>query len=175
MPNLDDLYNAIVAVRGNTQPLHNDLQFIHNEIQKSNLHFQTMTDILNAGFLNLSKGIIALAKLQQFNNNQNSTIICILEKISEHTCHLVNESHKQSDLQTSITDKITDLLALYEASHADQAIEYNRLKEIKKELEQCCPNIIPEPPCQYTPCEREGKFPIIEVDTYKPINSETPR
>jgi hypothetical protein len=170
MPGINDVYNMLVNVQNNTKKIHKDLQTVTQELLYSNFQLKSTIDILNAGFLNLSKGIKGMVEMQNHNNSQNDTIICILEKISENTCQLVNEAHKQSGLQTVIADKTTDLFGIYESAHANEAIEYIKLKEIRKDLLECCPQRPSEPPCHHSPCEIPWPAPEINIEVFRPIN-----
>jgi len=170
MPTINDVYKMLVNVQNNTKAIHNDLQTVTQELLYSNLQLKNTIDILNDGFLNLSKGIKGMVEMQIHNNNQNDTIICILEKISKNTCQLVNEANKQSELQTVIADKTTDLFGIYELAYANQAIEYIKMKEIRKELQECCPPRPLEPPCHHSPCEIPRPAPEINIEVFKPIN-----
>ncbi|PFU61955.1 hypothetical protein [Bacillus thuringiensis] len=172
MPSISDVYNIMKDVQHNTQTIHNDLQILNNQVNTSNSHLQTITQILNTGFQNLSLGIKDMIDLQTYNNKQNNAMICILEKISQNTCILVNEAHLQTGLQEKIEDETYDLLRLYEATHGNEAIEYNRVKEIHKELDQCCPKETPEPPCHYINCDSPGQEPSIEFNPFTPIENE---
>jgi len=104
-------------------------------------------------------GFAQLIKLGQYtnlalfhNNQQNDTIICILEHISKNTCELVNEAHTQTTLQTSIKNNSSLLADLYAATHAEAALTREREEALRKQIEQCCPPKPPELPCGYQPC-----------------------
>jgi chromosome segregation ATPase len=86
------------------------------------------------------------------NAKQNDTIICILEHISRNTCAILNESHLQTGLQTTIKQNTTELAELFAATHAEAALIREREEALKKQIEQCCPPQVPAPPCDYSPC-----------------------
>ncbi len=86
------------------------------------------------------------------NNQQNDTIICILEHISKNTCDLVTEAHIQTGLQTTIKNNTTTLAELYEATHAEAALARQKLIALNKKIEECCPPDVPPPACRYEPC-----------------------
>src|SRR5262249_4586416 len=77
------------------------------------------------------------------NDQQNDTIICILEHISKNTCSLLNEAHVQTGLQTVIQKNTMTLAELYAATPAEAALARERLEALRKQVEECCP---PEPP-----------------------------
>jgi hypothetical protein len=109
------------------------------------------------------------------NNEQNDTIICILEHISKNTCELLNEAHTQTGLQTVIKDNTTVLADLYAATHADAALARQRLEALRKQIEECCPPEVPPPPCDYERCpkpERQGRPP--QVDPRPPGQGRPP-
>ena len=93
------------------------------------------------------------------NAKQNDTIICILEQISKNTCELLNESHTQTGLQTTIKNNTTELAELFAASHAEAALARQKQEALRKQIEECCPPEVPEPPCKYQPCPAPGRLP----------------
>jgi hypothetical protein len=103
-------------------------------------------------------GIYANQALAQ-NAKQNDTIICLLEHISHHTCQIWNESHLQTGLQTVIKDRTVELADLYEATHAEAALEWERMQKLKKQMEECCPPEPERPPCQDERCPKPDRLP----------------
>jgi hypothetical protein len=112
------------------------------------------------------------------NAKQNDTIICILEHISKNTCELLNQSVIQTKLQTEMQTDMDALEAMYETAHADVALERERLRALKQQIEECCPPPQPEAPCKYAPCPAPkpiGDPPVIVVIERPRPATRTPR
>jgi hypothetical protein len=112
------------------------------------------------------------------NAKQNDTIICILEHISKNTCELLNQSVIQTKLQTEMQTDMDALEAMYETAHADVALERERLRALKQQIEECCPPPQPEAPCKYAPCPAPkpiGDPPVIVVIELPRPATRTPR
>jgi hypothetical protein len=93
------------------------------------------------------------------NSKQSETIICILEHISKNTCELLNQSTTQTKLQTEMQMDVDSLEGMYETAHANAALERERLRALKKQIEECCPPQQPEPACKYAPCPAPKPLP----------------
>jgi len=131
--------------------------FFH-QLQQINGHILDLTAAVNQVNATLTTGFSEMVTLGQYTNlalsqnaKQNDTIICILEHISKNTCELLNQSVIQTRLQTEMEKDIDGLEAMYETAHADAALERKRLRELKEEIEECCPPPEPETPCKYAP------------------------
>lgn len=134
MPSVDDVYNQLLAANSKLDTLHNDLTGV-------------------------TAAINALVTLGQYtnqalyhNDQQNDTIICILEHISKNTCALLNESAIQTALQTEMEADLDGLESMFATANPAAALELKRLHELKKKIEECCPPKEPAPPCDYGPC-----------------------
>jgi hypothetical protein len=138
MPSSDDFFHQLQSINGRLL----DLTAAVNQVNNT----------LNTGFGQLvTLGQYADLALSQ-NAKQNDTIICILEHISKNTCALLNQSVIQTRLQTEIETDLDALEAMYETVHAAAALERERLRALKQQVEKCCPPPQPEVPCKYTPC-----------------------
>lgn len=86
------------------------------------------------------------------NDRQNQTMICILEHISQNTCSILNEAHRQTHLQTVIERNVDTVADLYAATHAEAELSRRREDELRRKIEECCPPKPPLPACDYRPC-----------------------
>jgi hypothetical protein len=57
---------------------------------------------------------------------QLDTVICLLKQMSDHTCRLLNESHLQTGLETSISGDTHALASLYALTHTEAALVLQR-------------------------------------------------
>jgi hypothetical protein len=143
------------------------------QLQTINARILDLTAAVNQVNATLTTGFGHLVTLGQYTNlalsqnaKQNDTIICILEYISKNTCELLNQSVIQTKLQTEMQTDMDALEAMYETVHADAALERERLRALKQQIEECCPPPEPEPPCKYAPCPAPKPLPdppIIDV------------
>jgi hypothetical protein len=138
MPNTDDFFHQLQTINGRLL----DLTAAVNQV---NATLVTLGQYTN----------LALSQ----NAKQNDTIICILEHISKTTCELLNQSVVQTRLQTEMQTDVDALEAMYETAHADAALERERLRALKQQIEKCCPPPQPEVPCKYAPCPAPTSLP----------------
>ncbi|HKR85767.1 MAG TPA: hypothetical protein VJS37_16530 [Terriglobales bacterium] len=156
MPSLNDFFNQVQQVNSNLQQLDTDLK---SNLQQVDTDVKQVDTDVKAGFQNTITVLNHIVQLQTYADHalfhitqQNDTIICILEHISRNTCTLVNEAHKQTQLQTSIERSAGTLLELYKFTHPDAALQLERIEALQKQLLECCPPPREEPPCTYAPC-----------------------
>ena len=163
MPSTDDFYNRL----GDTN---NKLDQLHTDVTEVNTSVNTVNSTLQAGFTQLNNtlqaGFSQLVTLLSYadealyhNSQQNDTIICILEHISQQTCALLNEAATQTRLQTTMAKDMTALEQLYESTHAQAALERQREEALRAQIEACCPPPVPQPPCTYEPCAEPKRLP----------------
>jgi hypothetical protein len=160
MPSISDVYNELTQVNARLLQLHNDLASVKASTDGVKTSVDQVNSSLVAAFGALGQTLGWLITLQEHTNKvlghhaqQNDTIMCILEKVSERTCHLLNESHSQTFILTSVEASSTILVELYKTAHADAALEQERLGRLHKQLLECCPREEPKPVCKYEPCK----------------------
>jgi hypothetical protein len=150
------------------------------QLQTINARLLDLTASVNQVNATLTTGFGHLVTLGQYtdlalsqNAKQNDTIICILEHISKNTCELLNQSVTQTKLQTEMQTDLDALEAMYETAHADAALERERLRALKQQIEECCPPPEPEAPCKYAPCP--APKPLPDPPIIDKIERPTPR
>jgi hypothetical protein len=121
--------------------------------------------LASAGFQNLSQGTQDVVALETFANDalthnlrQKDTMICILEKISEQTCSLLNEGHLQTELQTETEQHTAKIGQLLSFVHADAALEWERNEQLRRQIRECCPPGAVGPFCEYERCPAPEPF-----------------
>lgn len=173
MASADDINNSIIAVDNDVKQLHTDITELKASVDAVNNTLQSgftqLDNTLQAGFSQLvTLGTYTDQALYEI-SQQNHTIICILEHISKQTCELVNEGATQIRLQEVIEDSAEALAALYAATHAEAALERERERKLKHQIEECCPPPKPEPPCKYEACREPKEIgPPPQVEPPKP-------
>jgi hypothetical protein len=152
MPSVDDVYNQLVAVSGKLDTLHNDLTGMTAAMNAVTTAVNHVNATLNSGFGQLVTLGQYTNQVLFHNDQQNDTIICILEHISKNTCGLLNESVIQTALQTEMESDLDGVESMIATANPAAALERKRLHELKKKIEECCPPKKPPPPCNYAPC-----------------------
>lgn len=143
MPSIGDVFNEMKEVNQNLQQLHLDLGQLSTSLDGVRTDLQGITQL----DLYADQALAHLSK-------QAETIICILEKVSEQTCGILNETHEQTGLEDATSRATSALGEMYRSSHPEAALEQDRLNRLRAELLACCPPDEPEPVCTYEPCEQ---------------------
>jgi len=111
--------------------------------------------------------------------SQQDVIVCLLEAISEQTCASLNEAHYQTEHQKSLRDAMNTLVELYKTEHPGALLELERLRELNRQIEACCPPEEPKPICEPRPCTvppapSEGSAPSSSVTAEPQEVSDAP-
>ena len=145
MPSADDLFNQLVAANNRLETIKGNLVDVKGAVNDVNA--------------TLKNGFHQLVALGQYtnqalyhNDQQNDTIICLLEHISKNTCDLVNQAALQTAAQLSMERDIDTLESMFATVNAGAALEAKRLHALKEQIEKCCPPEKPPPPCNFVPC-----------------------
>ncbi len=169
MPSLNDFFTQIQQVNANLQQLNADLQTIHADEQQVHADLGVVDSTLKKGFSDLvslqTYADLALDHLAK----QNDTIICILEKISQNACTLVNQGDLEVRYEESIRDSAASLKDMYETVHPDAALVLERASAARRELLECCPSPEPKPVCSYEPCRTPGPLPEPPKPDQQPV------
>jgi hypothetical protein len=158
MPNADDLFNQLTDANSKLAKIATALVDVKASTDAVKVAVNQVNSTLANGFGELiALGGYANTALYQ-NWKQNETIICILEHIAKNTCELLNQSVLQTGLQTEMEKDIDALENMYETVHADAALERERLRALKDQVEKCCPPPKTPAPCNYAPCPSPSKL-----------------
>jgi uncharacterized phage infection (PIP) family protein YhgE len=159
MPSTSDFYDQLVQANQRLATLHNDLDQVKSSVDSVHAAVDTVNNTLTAGFSQLvTVGTYTNEALYQ-NSKQNETIICVLEHISKQTCELVNQATAQTRLQETIEHSTKALEELYEATHAQAALQRQNEQNLRRQIEECCPPEKPTPPCKYERCREPKSLP----------------
>ena len=174
MPTINEVWEQAQQINANLGTLHNDLTTLNN---RSNLTNARLNDLLtltvetndwledirqtvNTGFLAMAAGISGIIarqditnQLLHFQSQQQQTMICILEHISQNTCQLLDQASMQTDLQRTMAHDTKALHHMFATANPEAALEYRRHLEDRRRLEECCPPEPRQPACEYQPCE----------------------
>jgi hypothetical protein len=146
MPSINDVFNELQQVNTELTTLHSDM------VNTNNILSQNLQSILQQNYYSN----LAAVHLSE----QNSAIICLLEKISQWTCAILNEEHVQTGLQTSIMESDAELLELYKLDHGRAAAELEKFEKLRKEILECCPPKNDPPKCSdHHPCKTPKELP----------------
>lgn len=168
MPSAKDFYNRLGDIDdklNNLQCICNQLQTVNNNLTTIHVDLGNIAATLGAIDTTMQWGLAQLITIGNYanqalyqNDQQNDTMICILEHIAKDVCAQLNEAHTQTGLQTTIKDKVVALADLYAAAHPADALALERLEAIRKQCEECCPPKPVPPVCVYEPCPAPGKI-----------------
>jgi hypothetical protein len=158
MPSAQDFLNAVHDVS-------NKLDQIKGKLDTTNNHLATIEASVHQSQQLLLWGFQQMITLGQYtnqalfhNDEQNDTMICLLQEIAVNTCGIWNETHTQTPLQEAIKAACRRLADLYAATHGEAAVTLEREAELRRQIEACCP---PEPPalaCVEKPCATPRPF-----------------
>jgi len=121
------------------------------ELQRMGEYLKKIDHSTQAAHTALAQNAVQTEVLTQI-LTQLGVIACSLEQISKQTCESLNEAHYQTDLQKSIREYLNLIVDLYKTAHAAAAVEVDRLRELNKRIEECCPVEGPKPICEHIPC-----------------------
>jgi hypothetical protein len=169
MPSAQDILDAInnntSIVGGKLDTVNSNLVTIEGQLNTINASIQTVdADVQKVQQL-LLWGFQQLITLGQYtnqalfqNDQQNDTMICLLQQVSTNTCGIWNEAHIQTGLQKEIQAATRKLASLFAATHADAAFALERDEELRRKIEACCPPEPPPPICVEPICPAPPPF-----------------
>jgi hypothetical protein len=169
MPTINEVWEQALQINANLATIHNDITTLLTRVDQANQRLLGLEGIANAGFLAMADGIAGLEARQDLGNQllafqaeQQATIICLLEKISRHTCGTWNEAARQTALEVRIEGHAEALDHMFASSHADAALAYRRHLEDEAQIERCCPPEPDRPVCRDEPGCPAPKRPALE-------------
>ena len=168
MPSTQDFLDAINHVKDNTATIITRLDDVKGKLDTVNNNLQSVQQVLLWGFQQL----ITLGQYTNqalfHNDQQNDTMICLLQQISVNTCGIWNEADAQTPLQEAIKAAVRRLADLYAAGHGDVAFTLEREEELRRQIEACCPPQPLTPVCVEKPCPTPRPFDEKPPETQRP-------
>ncbi len=150
---------------------------IRSELQTTNARLAGIDFTLKLGFSNLGQGLFAISELHKVTNailnhhsKQNDTIICLLENSNELLCGITRKITKQLELSEATLVSVRRTEGIQERVNGEQAVAYDRNRELTVKVEECCPPPEPQPePCP-DPCKvPDFKPPRPDGQDWKPL------
>ncbi len=159
---LDQINNNTAATVAVGNGIRSDLTQVNSKLDTLDAHLQ-------GGVAVLSNGLFAIWELQkvtnttlEFHSQQHATIICLLEHANELLCGITRKLTKQLALSEGMLASLRRTEGIHERVHPGEAADYDRLAELERKLEACCPPEQPKPePCP-DPC------PVPQPRPYRP-------
>lgn len=149
---LDDVKSKLDTTNNNLNDIKGKLDTINASVNQVDADVKNLANIMQWGFTQVITLLQYADQALFINDQQNDTMICTLEHISKNTCALLNEAHQQTAYQKAIKYSTKELEGLYEVTHGEAAIVFEREEKLRKQIEECCPPKQETPPCSYEPC-----------------------
>lgn len=154
MPNLQDVADQINArldqIATHTSNTADNTADIRTQLVQANTRLAHIDDTLAAGFANLSQGLFALLQVQiiaagllDHHRRQNDTIICELVNNNELLCNIMRKLGRQLRISEAALAALERIEGVTERVHGTQAADYDRHRDLARQIEACCP---PDPP-----------------------------
>ena len=179
MPTINEVWEQAVQVNANLAQLHNDITALRNRADETNARLGDIEQVTADGFASLAQGLVALQSRADIANvlldtlvKQGSTVICNLEKLSDLTCKLLQESVKQTAFEARTAAGIEGLVHMTATSQPEAGLAWKRQQELQAKMDECCPEKPPAPPCTYQPCPAPD---LPKVEYPKPYQGFEPR
>src|ERR1041384_1691115 len=131
MPNATDFFNQLKAANTRLDGVNSRLDGVNSRLDAVEGKLDAITaagngvltavnqvnTTLQFGFTQLITELNYTNQALFHNDQQNDTIICILEHISKNTCGILDEEHIQTGLLTDMEEDVDVVSDLYAATH----------------------------------------------------------
>ena len=188
MPSAQDILDSINAIKDKMEAVKGKLDTVNSHLNTVEGKLDTINASVKAVDIDVQKvqqlllwGFGQLITLGQYtnqalfhNNQQNDTMICLLQQIAVNTCGIWNEAHIQTGLQEAIKATSRKLADLYAATHGEAALTLEREAELRRQIEACCPPKPPTSACVERPCPKPEPFDQKPPRTEPPPKQERP-
>jgi hypothetical protein len=156
MPSIQDIADQIDAslnqLNATTSDISSDTTAIRTELSQVDDHLQSGVAVLGAGLFAILEQERRANSIALHQVAQNNTIICWLDNVAELLCGMTRKMTRQIELQDSLVTSLDRLEGIAELVHSREAVEFDRERKLKEEIERCCPpEETPPEPCP-EPC-----------------------
>jgi len=164
-PTVTDVFNQLVLTNGKL-----------DQIELNTSMVTMLNSSIVSGFTATVNGLKVIAainvesvKLQYHQTQQNDAIICYLEQIGRQACEMLNLMAMQTQVLQQMKEDLGTLRYIGESASPDAVLDKRRYDELQRQLEQCCPPRVGEPPCRFSPCARPTpiqppRVPVIDTE-----------
>jgi hypothetical protein len=155
MASIDEVFDQLKNVNSNLVQIFNEQSQVKAAVDAGTSATIAVRDAVNAANERLDVLIAGQVYTNQalFHLTQQAdTMICALEHISRNTCGIYNEAHRQTGLIEGLREDTADLLDLARSANPAGAVALDKSKELRREIERCCPPPPEQPVCEYAPC-----------------------
>jgi hypothetical protein len=175
MASINDVFNELQAVNTNLGLLHADGIAQTNATNQVRSSVDIVDGDIKSGFAATVNALHVIAnidivavKLLFHMTQQSDAIICALERISQNTCAILNQTTIQTRLQTSMAADTRVMRELAEIVNPAAALELERLDKLQAEIQRCCPPQTPLPACTYVSCPAPKPIGMPELPRVDP-------
>ena len=177
MPSLDDVANDLKGllqdVKNNTAQTNTELNTTNTELNNVVGAINTLINVDQAGFANLSTGLAVLidranetVSLLDQNRQQNDTIICWLNHIGDVACKQLHVLEASALFQRSMDHHLHRLESIAQLVHAREYVEILKDEATQARIECCCPPEVTEPSPCFEPCPNPEYEPYKRADIH---------
>lgn len=166
MTSISDVFDQLVNANNTLGQLHGDMQAeitatkdVNTSVKAVKTSVDKLDDDVNNGFATTINALGTLAQIEAETaklvfhlTQQADAMICALEHISKNTCGILTEATVQTKLQTQIAEDTNAVRFIADTTHANAALERERLEALRAQTERCCPPEVRPPACSYEPC-----------------------
>ncbi|MDM4718692.1 hypothetical protein QTQ03_03435 [Micromonospora sp. WMMA1363] len=172
MPSLQDVADQINAKLDElivntavTAQVRDGVINLNNSVSNLDVHMQ-------AGMANIAGGLLAIWELEKaslaelrHHSEQNDTVICLLQNANELLCGITRKLTMELRVSQDTNEAVRRMEGIVERGMPAAAGDYDRLRQVKDTLAECCPPqpVEPEPcpePCpvrQHKPYQPKGQ------------------
>ena len=173
MPTIGDIANEInntlAQIQTNTASAADTAVAIKGDTADIKTEIATLDTTFQTGVAELGGGLFAIWEVEKEVDvlladgvQQNTAIICWLEKSAELLCRILRRVDTLIDVDTVTKDAILKTSELVDLVHAREALEVRKQAELRARIDACCPPPVPPPEPCYDPC------PEPRLRTYDP-------
>lgn len=164
MTSVSDVYDKLSEASDRIHELHSDLTMTNDLLGQMVDTGRKTLDALVTGFSELDKRVDRSNLILERVSQQTDAVICNVAHINQQACQSLNELHWQTSIARDSLKSLEGQLTVTMAAFPAAGIAYERDRDMRTKLDECCPPPEPEPICRYEPCSHPGPFSSTEQD-----------